>query len=275
MPWGFYLIRDLAIGVVWIAALNALFLLPRALGEEAVLTALANDPASAALVSVGNLVLLGAFLRIHLATPRQAASLRLRPLWQVAQWLTGAVLVLFVLDALGVMLYQQIVPVPPESYEWLYVFTDGPYGWLPLILTVVVVGPLIEEVVFRGWIQRRLERHFKAFAAILVTAVLFAAAHMIPLLVPYYFLMGIVFGYAVYWSRSLWTGVILHMAMNGYTVAFVFLGPPPERVEAWAPDLPVLAGMLAAFVVFAVALVIVLRQLRPLRGDVIPGSGNG
>lgn len=257
------LLKDLALGALWIGALNVIFMLPLALGHETVLPALTHDPLSALAVSIACLALLAAVVVIHLPGRRRAARLRLRPLWPVAHWLGAAVLALWLLDAAGVVLYQQVLQVPRDAYEWLYAFAEGPYGWLPLTIAVVGVGPFIEELVFRGWIQRRLERALRPSAAIGLTALLFALVHMIPLLVPYYLLMGLVFGYAAYVSRSLWAPVVLHMAMNAYTLAFVYLGPPPEVFETWSPGAGVLSLLAVAAAALTIILVLLLNRLRP------------
>jgi membrane protease YdiL (CAAX protease family) len=50
---------------------------------------------------------------------------------------------------------------------------------VPLFLTMVVVGPVIEELVFRGWLQGALTRtRLRSGGAIAVTAVAFGAAHV-------------------------------------------------------------------------------------------------
>lgn len=49
---------------------------------------------------------------------------------------------------------------------------------LATIVAVVVLGPLVEELVFRGLLQRLLTRHTGAAAAIGVTAVTFAVLHI-------------------------------------------------------------------------------------------------
>jgi uncharacterized protein len=54
----------------------------------------------------------------------------------------------------------------PETLPWV-------------LLSAVVVAPLAEELFFRGMLYQALRRHAGTWAAILVSAVLFAAAHVL------------------------------------------------------------------------------------------------
>ena len=68
---------------------------------------------------------------------------------------------------------------------------------IPLLIFTVFTGAIIEELIFRGFIQTRLEQIFKSsFAGIFISALLFAILHLtygtaMNLIHP--FLMGIVF----------------------------------------------------------------------------------
>ena len=147
----------------------------------------------------------------------------------VAVWV-GATLVL---DTLFTMVYFHLVP-RANDYPPLFPELEGrPFAWVPILLTLVVSAPLIEEVVFRGWIQRPLERVSPAFAIVL-TSLLFALAHGFPLLIPYYVLAGVVLGASVYLTRSLWVAMVAHAAHNAWTVGLDEVGLTNERLMAWA-----------------------------------------
>lgn len=162
------------------------------------------------------------------------AVLRLRPVprdaWGIVAGWVGATLVL---DTLFTMVYFHLVPRANDYPELFPELQAKPFGWIPLLLTLVVSAPLIEEVVFRGWVQRPLERTSPTLA-IAVTSLLFALAHGYPLLIPYYILAGVVLGASVYLTRSLWVGMIAHAAHNAWTTGVDALGLTNERLMAWA-----------------------------------------
>jgi membrane protease YdiL (CAAX protease family) len=93
------------------------------------------------------------------------------------------------------------------------------HGVLPIalfLLAVAVVGPIAEEIVFRGFLLPRLAARMGAPAALLVSAAVFGAMHAS--YGPYAALTG-VFGWILGWARlssgGLAVPVVLHMAYNG------------------------------------------------------------
>lgn len=126
-------------------------------------------------------------------------------------------------------------------------FLARPGGNLAFALIAVTAVPVVEEVGFRGWVQRPLERRIGAQAAIAVAAALFAAAHLGSSLLPARLAGGLVLGHAVYATRSAWTGILLHAAWNGAMFAVDALLPgwdPSGAGWRWAG--PALGVSLAA-----------------------------
>ena len=78
-------------------------------------------------------------------------------------------------------------------------------------------APVLEETVFRAWIQRPAERRWGPAVAITSSAVLFALVHLDSALVPFYFIDGVIIGVTVWLTRSLWAGVVLHAAHNVFS----------------------------------------------------------
>lgn len=96
-------------------------------------------------------------------------------------------------------------------------------GWLPgLLLVVVLVAPLIEELLFRGFLLPGLAAGRTGPAgAIVLTALLFAAVHaqydlfdMSAVLA-----LGLLLGGARWFSGSLWLAYGLHAAVNAVAAA--------------------------------------------------------
>src|SRR5690606_4759160 len=59
---------------------------------------------------------------------------------------------------------------------------------------IVALGPLTEEILFRGALFRPLAIDKSPLVVVPLTALLFAAAHLDPHAVPHLFLMGLVLG---------------------------------------------------------------------------------
>jgi membrane protease YdiL (CAAX protease family) len=159
---------------------------------------------------------------------RRWATLRLRPIGGAAWlWVALAVPVLLLASwALGEV-YTRLVEVPPEDFNPFVHITTTPMGRLSIAVLAIGVAPVLEEFVFRGVVQRTLERRWGTVAGICLSAALFGAVHMLPRVFPLLFFLGVAFGCAVYATRSIWAGVVLHAANN--SVAVLGLGAEEAR----------------------------------------------
>lgn len=124
-----------------------------------------------------------------------------------------------------------------ELPEQVQKFMDLPYGELAFYVLVVGAAPLLEEFGFRGWVQHPIERRLGASNAIAISAILFSLAHFQADYFPVRLAVGLVLGHAVYATRSIWTGVVLHGAWNAGAMAFGGAFPefdPAGKGWAWA-----------------------------------------
>ena len=92
----------------------------------------------------------------------------------------------------------------------------GQWGWAAL--RVCAVLPFLEELVFRGGVQRLL-RPLGPGVALVGQAVLFAAAHGSAAAKLYAFAMGLVFGWAAEHTGRLWPGMLFHSLNNCIVLA--------------------------------------------------------
>lgn len=167
------------------------------------------------------------------STPaRHWATLRLRPLRGAAlHWTLVAVPVVLLLSwALGDV-YSRFVSIPPESINPFGPIMSNPLGRLSIAIFAIAVAPIVEEFFFRGLIQRRMERRRGTAAGIGLSAALFAGVHMLPWVFPLHFFLGVAFGFAVYATRSIWTGVILHASNNSAAMLGVAFTEEPATVQ--------------------------------------------
>ena len=164
------------------------------------------------------------------------ATLRLRSLAGPAlRWTLVAIPVLLLLGWSVGDVYTRLVPVPPESLDPFAPVMSTPEGRLTIAVFAIGVAPIVEEIVFRGLVQRTLERRFGIATGIAGAAGLFALVHFLPWVFPLHFLLGAAFGFAVYATRSIWAGVILHAANNAVALIGVELsrGSPETAGSIW------------------------------------------
>ena len=97
--------------------------------------------------------------------------------------------------------------------------TASAAGWLPwLWITVVVVAPIGEETLFRGFLFRSWNRSPRdAWIAIAVTALLWAALHVQYQLIVLgqVFVIGLAFGWVRWKTGSTLPTILMHCLLNG------------------------------------------------------------
>jgi membrane protease YdiL (CAAX protease family) len=88
-----------------------------------------------------------------------------------------------------------------------------------LFVTIAVVAPLLEEILFRGLLQNALSKRLPVWAAIAVSALIFGAMHMDFYAMPPLVLMGAIFGVIYHLTGSLRVTIVLHMINNAAALA--------------------------------------------------------
>ena len=86
---------------------------------------------------------------------------------------------------------------------------------LAAFLSVVIVGPVVEEILFRGLIYGALEKRLRVFGAILVSSFLFALVHLQVVYFIPIFCLGLVLGWARWKANSLGLPILIHVLNNG------------------------------------------------------------
>jgi len=124
--------------------------------------------------------------------------------------ITGNMIVLNLLDYLG---WYRPIPFPSASNAQEYAL---------LLFAVAVSAGICEEFLFRGIVMRAYERYGHK-KAILCTAVLFGVFHfnIQNLLGPV--MLGILFGYFVYLTDSIYAGILAHATHNALSVSISYL----------------------------------------------------
>jgi uncharacterized protein len=137
----------------------------------------------------------------------------------------------------------------------------GELNLILALLFVAVTPAICEEVIFRGYLQRNVERRLGAAASIVIVGMLFGLFHLritefIPLTI-----LGIYLGYVVWVSGSLWTGVLVHLLNNG--IAVLVSNYAQTRLEPIALDEILIPWHIALpGLAIAIGLVIMMRRRR-------------
>lgn len=86
------------------------------------------------------------------------------------------------------------------------------------ILCIAIIGPVIEELVFRGAIMRELLQRYSPTKSILISGMVFGLIHINPIQVIGAMIFGFILGWLYYRTRSLVPGIVLHVLNNSVSV---------------------------------------------------------
>lgn len=86
-------------------------------------------------------------------------------------------------------------------------------AWL-MILTVCIVGPIAEEVMFRGMIYGCIRRSFGMWPAVIISAVLFGVYHMNLVQGIYATVLGVVLALVYEKTQTIYGSIIFHVVFN-------------------------------------------------------------
>lgn len=99
------------------------------------------------------------------------------------------------------------------------------FEYLVAFLTLVVVAPVAEEILFRGYLLGKLRKHVPLWIAILLTSLLFAGLHWPVSVMIDVFVLSIVLCLLRVFSKSLWPSIFLHMIKNAIAFYVLFINP--------------------------------------------------
>jgi membrane protease YdiL (CAAX protease family) len=96
-------------------------------------------------------------------------------------------------------------------------------GMVFLFISVAIVPAVIEEFAVRGVVMQPLLKYGEKFA-ILTSALFFSLLHGNMFQIPYTFVGGLILGYLLIRTKSIWPPMILHFVNNGYSALVVIFG---------------------------------------------------
>lgn len=83
-----------------------------------------------------------------------------------------------------------------------------------LLIETGILGPILEEYLYRGYILEKLETVYKTKQAMLITTILFAVSHMQFLTMIYAFILGTIFMLILKKEQSLKYTIFFHIIVN-------------------------------------------------------------
>lgn len=99
------------------------------------------------------------------------------------------------------------------------------YEYILAFLTLVIIAPAGEELLFRGYLYGKLKQWLPVWAVVIVTAGLFGLAHGAWNVGLDTFALGLVLASLRAYTGSIWAPLLLHMIKNGLAFYLLFINP--------------------------------------------------
>ena len=190
-------------------------------------------------ILIAELVVIGGiywFLRLYRSS-WSIIGLR-KPRWRDLAYGLMAVLPYYILYLLSVVVISQFIPGLNVKQQQEIGFTNI-HGTWPLILTfisLVVLPPLTEEIMVRGFLYSSLKKGLPLLWAALITSLIFASAHLPeggasgPLYIAAIdtFVLSLVLIFLREKTGSLWSSITLHAIKNGVAFFALFIVHMPK-----------------------------------------------
>ena len=122
-----------------------------------------------------------------------------------------------------------IVPTPDYIIDIDNILMpDNLFGFIMMVIVLTIIAPIGEELLFRGFLQKFLEDHWKDVTrAVLVTSLFFALIHLNPFWAIQIYILGVVLGYVAWRTQSIYPSLVFHGVINGMAL-LIGVGPETE-----------------------------------------------
>lgn len=152
------------------------------------------------------------------------------------------------------------IALPDFMEDTFFEIANEPLG----IVSMALLAPLVEEMMFRGAIQNYFMRtSSNPWIGIIVTALIFGIVHMNPQQIVYATLLGVVFGWIYYRTRSLLPVITGHVLNNSIAVISMKIFGAEDMEAVTVDDKTVMIPFLLFIVVIVVLLAISINRELP------------
>ncbi|PIS03020.1 MAG: hypothetical protein COT85_03045 [Chlamydiae bacterium CG10_big_fil_rev_8_21_14_0_10_42_34] len=148
-------------------------------------------------------------------------------------WILAFPLVLFLSQVLELVIYKifKVTQLPDQiAVKFLKSTFDNPVYFTLAVISIIVLAPLIEETLFRGFLQTFIRKHLGSKQAIVITSFCFSLFHYsagqglgnISIIVSL-FVLSLFIGFLYEKQGSLFAPMVLHGSFNAVSVVNLYL----------------------------------------------------
>ncbi len=142
-------------------------------------------------------------------------------------------LVHFVSNSFDVLMYliYKVQHLPDQqAVRFLKAAMESPFSFVLALISIIILAPLLEEVLFRGFLQNFLKKYLGVIGSICITAFIFALFHYSPVqrlgnfsVVGSLFVLAFFLGFIYERQQNLISSIVLHATFNFISIISIFL----------------------------------------------------
>ena len=168
-------------------------------------------PGETTITSTGLAMVLSGIAMIWHLIHFKYVKFNLKSFGEVSGKTIGLSIPLIVAGMLFINLCSEFIGLPDLMQDTFHAMSRNVFG----IISIAIMAPLVEELLFRGAIQGyMLRKGMKPLHAILIASAIFGIVHMNPIQIPFAFAIGLIFGWLYYRTGSVVPGIIGHFINN-------------------------------------------------------------
>lgn len=160
-------------------------------------------------------------------TTKAELGIAKRPKWMDLVWWFCAIFGYLVLTVGITALAMYLFPSADYKQKQEIGFQTLTHSWEYILAfaSLVVIAPVAEELIFRGYLFGKLKKYAAVWVSILCSAALFAVAHGQWNVALDTFALGIVLASLRVVTGSIWVSIALHALKNALAFYFLFVNP--------------------------------------------------
>lgn len=149
------------------------------------------------------------------------------PRWMDIVWTLAGFFVYLIFSGVLLSVATQLLPFidMQQEQDTGYANLSSHVEYVLAFISLVVVAPFAEELLFRGYLLGKLRKYTQFWISLLITSLLFAIVHFQWNVGFDVFALSVVLCVLRLMTKSLWSPVLLHMLKNGIAYYFLFINP--------------------------------------------------
>ena len=172
-------------------------------------------------------IILGTFTAIRNSSKglKDILGIKKRPSWGILYYIFAGYGIYFLLSFVLMALSELLIPGfnVDEKQSVGFEQLNGQLEYVMAFLALVVLAPVVEETIFRGFLFGRLRRNMNFWWTAIVVSLVFGAIHMQLNVGVDVFALSLILCYVREKTGSIWAGVGIHMVKNSLAFAILFL----------------------------------------------------